>query len=177
MESNQYSIKELSELMLNDELKVEDKLKALKCIIKMKEKATPLVPKLIRFIKQNNYPEILSFAIEALGEIGSASEPAIPSIGAILNDYKLYDSFDYIQNYAATSLGKIDSEKAVPFLINALKDPDSQGPCLASINALAMLKNKATSAVPSLNSLRKKPDYKDYYPLIDKALTEILSKR
>lgn len=175
MERKDYSIEELNELLQNNQQEVSQKLEILKQIISMQEKASPLVPELISFIEQDRYPEILSFAIEALGEIGSASDPAVAVIGSILDNYKQHDSHDYIQNYAANSLGRIGSSQAVPFLVNALKDPDSQGPCLAAIHALARLKDKAVPAVSTLQNLRKNDAYTDYYPAIDTALKEILS--
>jgi len=177
MERQHLSIDALRQLVQDDDLEVNQKLKALKYIISIKEKASSLVSELISLIERNNYPEILSFAIEALGEIGSASEPAVAVIGTILDDYKQYDSYDYIQNYAANSLGKINSSQAVPYLLRALESPDSQGPCLAAIYALARLRSKAITAVPALQDLLKKVDYKDYYPAIDKALTEILKNQ
>lgn len=175
MDRKKFSIKELFEFIQDDELDVELKLTILKFIISMKEDSSIFVPDLISFIERNNYPEILSFAIEALGEIGLASEAAVPVIGEILDDYKKHDSYDYIQNYAANALGKIGSIKAVPFLITALESPDSQGPCLAAIHSLSKLKSKAKAAVPILEALRKKTDYKDYFPAIDMALQNINS--
>ncbi len=175
MKKEAYSIDKLRLFLKNDQLEISLKLNALKQIISMQEDGAPLVPELINMIKNNRYPEILSFVIEALGEIGSASKPAVHIIGNILENYKQHNSYDYIHNYAANSLGKIGSDQAVPFLINALKDPDSQGPCLPAIHALKGLREKAVSAVPILQDLRKNKAYSDYFPAIDTALNAITS--
>ncbi len=175
MEQEIHSIEKLKSLLKDDQLEISLKLNALKQIISMQEDGAPLVPELINMIKNNRYPEILSFAIEALGEIGPASEPAVHIIGNILENYKQHNSYDYIHNYAANSLGKIGSNQAVPFLINALKDPDSQGPCFPAIHALKNLREKAVSAVSILQNLRKNKAYSDYFPAIDTALDTIIT--
>jgi HEAT repeat protein len=95
-----------------------------------------------------------SIAAAALGNIGPASKPAVPSLVELLGD-----EAEFVRSSAAFALGGIgrDAKAGIPALINALKDPDvavrRQAP-----ESLAEIGPEAKVAIPALVDALRDPD-------------------
>lgn len=92
-------------------------------------------------------------AIEALGELGSAAETAVPALMEALNDRT-----PEIRSQAARTLGSIGekAKAAVPELVAALKDPN-EGVRISAANALSGMGPVAQSALPALIEVLSDP--------------------
>jgi HEAT repeat protein len=114
------------------------------CIKEMGPWAAAAVPALIKAL-QDNEDTTRSNVAEALGEIGPQAAAAIPALIETLE----HDKYCFAKGNAAEALGKIGDEKAVPLLIDALKNEDTSIRFNA-IDALEAFGPKAKAAVPAL---------------------------
>jgi HEAT repeat protein len=105
---------------------------------------------------QENDREMRMLAVASLGAIGPEATEAVPPL---LKQYKKEDDSGRIQ--IIHSLGNIASDKAVPILIEALKDKTKSGRSFvreASATALGQIGPKAKAAVPDLISTLEDPE-------------------
>lgn len=110
---------------------------------------------------------------KALGAMGSDAESAIPLLASLMLSDGNEPKSDWGHYDAATAMGNIGSIKAVPYLIQAFKDSDEQGPCSRAISSLGKLGEKAHSATPVLIQLLHNDNYSDYQTEIVHALGQI----
>jgi HEAT repeat protein len=85
-------------------------------------------------------------AVEALGMVGGAAEPAVPALVKMLNDPDLD-----LRSRAANALGCIgrQPDQVVPALMVALTDPQMGVDCYAA-ESLGDFRERATNAIPAL---------------------------
>jgi hypothetical protein len=131
------------------------------------------VPILTKLLEKGTHPCLPDIAAKALGSMGASAEPAIPLLVKIMLNHPGCPKSNYGHYPATVALGQIGSAKAVPYLIEAAKDSDPQGPGWRAIRALGKLGNKATDALPTLKELRQKKEHSDYYGDLDRAITRI----
>lgn len=135
--------------------------------------AKSAVPVLIKLLDKDTHFWFPSVVADTLRDIGIAAEAAIPRLASLMLDEEDAPRSDYGHYNAASALGRIGSEKAIPFLIKAAQDPNSQGPGWSAIKALALFGSKATEALPVLIQLRQDPNFSDYWADLDYAIVKI----
>ena len=103
--------------------------------------ADAAVPALIEKLNQDPTNTVRYGVAAALGKIGPAAKLAVPSLLRALQE----DTGGGVQREAATALGLIGDLSALPFLRNALKNPDRD------------VQNAAAESVERLEKVLKKP--------------------
>jgi HEAT repeat protein len=120
-------------------------------------------------------PSLRVRAVQALGLVGGAAEPAVPALIRTLNDPNLD-----VRIGAADALGGIarQPDLAIPALIAALTDPE-EGVVYYAAVSLGEYRERATNAIPALLLDFQSPDYrnKDSAALaLDKISPEICAR-
>lgn len=137
--------------LLIDSLSAEDRLdrhRAVTAIAAIGPDAKAAVPVLQALLGKDYWLQE-SVAL-ALGAIGPDAEPAVDALGAVALQ-RGAPNWAHIQ--AARSLGRIGSARAVPYLMEAARNPSDQGPGIWAMGALGSLGRLARDAVPMLTEL------------------------
>src|SRR6185295_17765320 len=120
----------------------------------------------------SNNKKVQKKAIEMIGWLGQAAEPAVPLLIAALKDQD-----KGIREAAGNSLGHLGpvARTAVPALTEALKDKDLLTQCTAA-TSLGEIGPDARSAVPELQRLMNLPVPPEHDSLLPKCAAEGLMK-
>jgi HEAT repeat protein len=137
--------------------------------------AESAIPVLVKLLEKDTHWWFPHLVADTLGEIGLTAEVAIPRLASLMLSEQDAPRSDYGHYSAANALGRIGSAKAVPYLIKAAQDNDSQGPGFCAIRALSLLGSKAKDALPTLKKLRKDPKFYDYWASMESAMNSISS--
>lgn len=133
---------------------VNQHFQAVKAFQRLGSNAKIAVPALIQIYEQNPSAVSQIETAHALGSIGPAASPAVPTL---LRGMTNLDA--NVRQETASVLGQIHTDPAlvVPVLTNSLRDP-SFSVRIAALNALGAFGPDAKSAAPSLLPLLNDPD-------------------
>lgn len=112
------AIAALGKVAQSSQEKLSVRLFAIEALSEMGVDAQPVVPELVRLVRDHS-PAIRLKAITALAKMGIAAKAAVPSLSVALKD-----SDPHNRQAAAQALGNMSAQakSAIPFLIEALED-------------------------------------------------------
>ncbi|XCN71566.1 MAG: hypothetical protein Q3M24_14750 [Candidatus Electrothrix aestuarii] len=136
--------------------------------------ASSSVNTLQKYLKTNQYHIFTEDILDTLGKIGYEAKAAIPEIASymLIKDHSSIGR-NYEHYNAAIALGLINSQDAVPYLIEAIQDPNNQGPCWRALVSLGRLGAKSRSALPTLYNTFNSPEFHEYQRDMIKTITKI----
>ena len=146
-------VPKLIDLLMSDNR--QDRYRAARIIAEIGPDAAAAVPVLTDILLSDSW--LQESAAKALNAIGPAADTAIDALGTVLNQHQGAHSYAFLS--AAHALGRIGSARAVPYLMEAVRDPCEQGPGWVAIHALARLGPLARDAVPVLAEILKDPRF------------------